>query len=86
MKTVTFKLKDQVIIRRRLRQAGPKTSEILVGDILSFSPDGRKATVSLPKVGGGHNRVEVAVDNLQPVTAQFKRARIQTNPAFRMVQ
>lgn len=81
----TYKLQDQVIVRRRIRTT-PATNEIKVGSILAFADDGNSAIVSLPGPGGKIQRVTVPVESLQPASEHFKRSRVQVNPTFRQIQ
>lgn len=83
---VTFNIKDQVVVRRPLLYRGPQTNEILVGDILAFSSNGRNAEVSLPDSRGGFKRMVVPISSLEKVSERFKRSRVQVNPAFRQIQ
>ena len=80
----TFKIKDQVVVRRR-NGRNPSTPEVLVADILFFSNDGKKATVSIPLQGGSSTRMEVNIENLLSVRDVYGRARVQSNSANRQV-
>jgi hypothetical protein len=80
-----LKVSQQVVLRRKVNRSGPTTSEIRVGTILAFSPDGKKATLSIPGPGGKISRASVFVDTLEPVSDRFKRASVHFNPAFRNI-
>lgn len=89
---MAYEVGNQVVVRRRVRQF-PATNEIKVGTILAFqdasgkqSKDGDYAVVSLAAPGGRVSKSVVPVESLEPVSDRFKRARVQINPAFRMIQ
>jgi hypothetical protein len=76
-----FKLRDQVVIHRPVGFSG-KTKEIILGEILASAGKG-KFVVSIPRPGGVSARATVNANQLQPVTAAFKRSHVNFNPAFR---
>lgn len=78
-------VQQQVVVRRKCNRSGPTTNEVRIGTIMAFSPDGSKATVSIPGPGGRNQRAEVSVDQLTPVTESYKRSSVQFNPAFRQI-
>ena len=87
-----LKINQQVVVRRRVGSF-PTTNEIKVGTIQAFqdaagnrNPEGKFAAVSMPAPGGRVVRSVVPVASLEPVSDRFKRAVVQTNPAFRQVQ
>lgn len=79
-----FRVRDQVVVKQPLRNRSDKV--VRVGNILSFSQDGTTANVSLPKAGGGSDKVSVPVASLEPVSEKYKRASVHPNPAFRQIQ
>lgn len=76
-----FKVKDQVVIYKPVGFSG-KTKEVIVGEILASAGKG-KFVVSIPRPGGVSARATVSVNQLQPVTAAFRRSHVNINPAFR---
>jgi hypothetical protein len=78
-----FKTGQQVVVKRRMVQNGPVTSQLRVGTIMAFGDNGRTVVVSYPMPGGGSMRQAVSVEQVEPVSARFKRASVQFNPAFR---
>jgi len=79
-----LKTGDQVVLRKPTRRTGPTTSEILVGEIVALADNG-KATVSMPRPGGGILRTELPVKSLIPVSTFYKKASVPVNPGFRKV-
>lgn len=78
-----FKQGDQVVVRRQMGNTRLATKELMAGTVLSFKEGGRSAEVSIPRPGGRQLRCTVPVNQLTPVTEQYRRSRVQTNPAFR---
>lgn len=76
-----FKVKDQVVIYKPVGFSG-KTREVIVGQILASVGKG-KYVVSIPRPGGASTRATVSANQLQPVTAAFRRSHVNINPAFR---
>lgn len=79
--THAFKIRDQVVIRRPVGFSG-KTKEVILGEILASAGKG-KFVVTIPRPGGVSTRATVNANQLQPVTAAFKRSHVQINSAFR---
>jgi hypothetical protein len=80
-----FKVKDEVVVRKRTSLTGPPTNEVKVGTVMAVSEDQKKLTVSLPRPGGMHIRETVPVENCSPVSEVFRRNSVQANPAFRQL-
>lgn len=78
-----FKLRDQVVLRRNVTRTSPRTQEVIVGTITAFAEGNTSAVVTIPRPGGTVTRTTVQLDQLEPVTAAFKRSSTHWNPAFR---
>src|ERR1700747_2256877 len=76
-----FKIKDQVVIYKPVGFSG-KTREVIVGQILASAGKG-KFVVSIPRPGGVSTRATVLANQMEPVTAAFRRSNVNFNPAFR---
>jgi hypothetical protein len=74
-----FRVQEQIRIRRPLLH-GRGANLIKVGTILAFSPDGQKAIVTFP---ADQTRLTVPLDQLEPVSKAYGRARVQVNPVNR---
>jgi len=55
---------------------------IKLGTILAFADDGKKAVISFP---ADQTRATISLDELEPASARFGRARVQVNPVRRAV-
>jgi hypothetical protein len=76
-----WKLNDQVILRRPILH-GRGSNLIKTGTILALAADGKHATVSFP---ADQTRVSVLLDQLEPVTSLYGRARVQVDPTRRSI-
>ena len=77
----TFRVQDDVIIRRKVHRTGPTTNQVMVGKILAMGDDGiATVTVQGP---GGNKHMKLSLNELAPVTEAFRRSSMQLNPAFR---
>lgn len=81
MSKYQFRIQDQVIVRRPISN-GNGTSLIKLGTILAFKDGGVKAEVSFP---GDQTRTIINIDQLEPVSARFGRARVNIDPVRRTV-
>lgn len=73
------RVQEQVRIRRPLLH-GRGASLIKVGTILAFADNGQKAIVTFP---ADQTRLTVPLDQLEPVSKAYGRARVQVNPVNR---
>jgi hypothetical protein len=80
-KEQAFRVQDQVLFRRKILH-GRGSQEIKVGTILAFAADGTKAIVSFP---ADRTRATISLEELEPASARFGRARVQVNPVRRAI-
>jgi len=76
-----LKVNDQVVVRRPLMH-GRGSVVIKTGTILAFADNGNSAVVSFP---ADKTRATVPVDQLQPVSNLYGRARVQIDPLRRTI-
>ena|ERR1700734_1694321 len=77
-----WKPQDDFMMRRKVNRTGPSTSEVMVGKILAMHDNGT-AEVGLMKAGGLTQRATVRVEDISPVTAEFRRSSIQYSQQHR---
>jgi hypothetical protein len=75
------RIQEQVIVRRPLRD-GRGAKLIKIGTILAFAEGGTKAVISFP---ADQTRATISLDELEPASKRFGRARVQVNPARRAI-
>lgn len=78
---VSFKVQQDVVIRRQTNRSGPSNTEIMVGTILALGDTSAK--VSIKKGGSRTETRDVLLKDLSPVSLAFKRSSIQFQPAYR---
>jgi hypothetical protein len=78
---IGFRIQDQVRVRRPILH-GRGSKLIKLGTILAFSDNGTKAVVTFP---ADQTRVTISLDELEPVSKAYGRARVQVNPVRRSI-
>jgi hypothetical protein len=76
-----WRIQEQVIVRRPVLH-GRGSQLIKLGTILAFADNGKKAVVSFP---ADMTRLTIPIDQLEPASQRFGRARVQVNPTFRNI-
>jgi len=76
-----FRLNDQVIVRRPILH-GRGSQLVKIGQILAFADNGKKAVINFP---ADKTRATINLSELEPVTARYKRARVQIDPLRRTI-
>jgi hypothetical protein len=76
-----FRVQEQVRFRRPILH-GRGSQLIKIGTILAFADNGTKAVISCP---ADMTRVTVPLDQLEPISAAYGRARVQVNPVHRTI-
>lgn len=76
-----FKVQQQVIFKKPMLH-GRGSQVIKLGTILAFADNGSKAVVSFP---ADHTRVTIPIDQLEPASGRFNRARVQIDPLRRTI-
>jgi hypothetical protein len=76
-----LQVQDQIIYRRPML-FGRGAKEIKVGTILAFADNGTKAVVSFP---ADRTRLTISLDELEPASKRFGRARVEINPVRRAI-
>ena len=82
VENVELKPGDQVVFRKKVGRSHLSVSELMCGTIATIS-NNETATVTLPRPFGRVLRATVPLNQLQPATGVYKRARVNVNPAFR---
>ena len=79
----TYKVQDQVVIRKSITRRSPRTQEVIVGTITAFADGGESVVLNIPRPGGVMQRTTVPLDQVEPVKKAFRQSSVQWNPAFR---
>jgi hypothetical protein len=77
----SFKVQQDVVVRRQTNRSGPSNTEIMVGTILALGDTSAK--VAIKKGGGRTETKDILLKDLSPVSLAFKRSSIQFQPAYR---
>jgi hypothetical protein len=76
-----MRVNDQVVVRRPMLH-GRGSSLIKHGTILAFADNGKSAVVSFP---ADKTRSTIPIDQLEPATSRYGRARVQVDPIRRTI-
>ena len=76
-----FRVQEQVRVRRPILH-GRGSQLVKIGTILAFADNRQKAVVTFP---ADQTRLTLPLEQLEPVSKAYGRARVQVNPVLRTI-